>query len=135
MDSNHPYPRERSLLLPQSELARRNRLAAIDSGAYWIALFEDKTALLLAGSISNAVGASSMGPHDAISPSADPIGTVELAFGEGRSAEDKVNVGCKCAYIWQTIVEPVLADWHGLPSVEGIAVYGGVPILYPHARA
>ena len=72
-----------------------------------------------------------MGPHDAISPSADPIGTVELAFGEGRSAEDKVNVGCKCAYIWQTIVEPVLADWHGLPSVEGIAVYGGVPILSP----
>jgi hypothetical protein len=28
MDSNHRYPRERSLLLPRSELARRNRLAA-----------------------------------------------------------------------------------------------------------
>jgi hypothetical protein len=28
MDSNHRYPRERSLLLPRSKLARRNRLAA-----------------------------------------------------------------------------------------------------------
>ena len=28
MDSNHRYPRERSLLLPRSELARWNRLAA-----------------------------------------------------------------------------------------------------------
>src|ERR1700720_2160445 len=28
MDSNHRYPRERSLLFPRSELARRNRLAA-----------------------------------------------------------------------------------------------------------
>jgi hypothetical protein len=99
---------------------------SIDSGAYWIALFKDKTALLLAGSISNAVGASTRKSDDAISPSADPIGTIEVAFGEGRSAEDKVSVGSMCAYIWQTIVEPVRADWHTLPAVEGMAVYGGM---------
>ena len=36
-----------------------------------------------------------------------------------------MNVGYMCAYIWQTIVEPVRADWHTLPAVEGIGVYGG----------
>ena len=117
LSADHPTP-----FFSFSGPARRS----IDSGAYWVALFEDKTALLLAGSISNAVGASSRGPEGAISPSADPIGTVELAFAEGRSTEDTVSVGYKCAYIWQTIVEPVRADWHTLPAVEGIAVYGGM---------
>src|SRR5262249_37897821 len=111
LSADHPAP-----FFSFAGLARRS----IDSGVYWVALFEDRVALLLAGSISKAVGASSRQPGDVISATAEPIRTVELAFDESSSAEDNVSVGYKCAYIWQTIVEPVRTDWRTLPAVEGI---------------
>jgi hypothetical protein len=97
---------------------------SVDSGAYWIALLEGETALLLAGSISNALGAPP--EKSAISPSVDPLGAVNLAFAEARTPEEGATVGSRCGYVWQALVEPVWRDWRALPIVEGIAVYGGL---------
>jgi hypothetical protein len=99
---------------------------SVDAGAYWIALFTGTTALLLAGSVSNAIGAPPKGSQDAISPSVDPIRAVQLAFAEERSPEESESVSSQCSYIWQTIVNPVRANWQALPRVDGIAVYGGM---------
>jgi hypothetical protein len=53
----------------------------IEADAYWIALLADETALLLAGSVSNAIGGPAKISENAISPSADPMGAVvERAF-------------------------------------------------------
>jgi hypothetical protein len=98
----------------------------VDAGAYWVALFDGTTALLLAGSVSNAIGAPSKDSQDAISPSVDPIGAVQKAFAHDRSTEESESVSRRCNYIWQSIVEPVRANWQALPRVDGIAVFGGV---------
>jgi hypothetical protein len=98
----------------------------IDADAFWVALLADETALLLAGSIVNAIGGSTKIPENAISPSVDPIGAVKLAFKEERLPEESQTVGATCAYVWQTISDPVRDTWQTLPQVEGIAVYGGM---------
>lgn len=97
----------------------------VDAGSYWIALFADTTALLLAGSVSNAIGAPEKISQNAISPSVDPIRAVQLAFAEKRLPEENQTVSSSCSYLWQTISNPVRANWQTLPEVEGIAVYGG----------
>jgi hypothetical protein len=98
----------------------------IDAEAYWIALRADETALLLAGSISNAIGGPPKISQNTISPSVDPIGAVKLAFKETRSLEESQTVGATCSYVWQTIFDPVREAWNTLPQVEGIAVYAGM---------
>ena len=58
-----------------------NAHRAIEEGVYWVILSENSTALLLAGSASNAVAVPPKVSAD-ISPSADPIGAVRKAFAD-----------------------------------------------------
>ena len=95
---------------------------AVDSGAYFIVLAQNSTALLLAGSPTNAVGAPPKQSDD-ISPSADPLGAVRRSFGELSDREGS-QLGEMCSYIWDVLAGPVSQSWDALPEVEGIAVYG-----------
>ncbi len=99
---------------------------AVDHGAYWVITYEKASALLLAGALSNAIGAPSKDTGQ-ISASIDPIGAIRQAFGESDGAADAANkdVGAKCSYVWQAIAGPVSDAWDALPRVEGIAAYGG----------
>ncbi len=97
---------------------------AVDRGAYWIILFADSAALLLGGSASNAIGTPTKETCD-ISPSLNPIGSVQVAFADERSPEQVESISSSCSYVWQAIARPVRTEWQTLPLVEGVAVYGG----------
>jgi hypothetical protein len=100
---------------------------AVDRGAYWIVMAEGKKALLLAGSVSNAIGAPSEDKKE-ISPSIDPIGAVRRAFGEETQSLAAITreIGTDCSYVWQVVARPVRNVWDSLPRVEGIAAFGGI---------
>jgi hypothetical protein len=100
---------------------------AVEHGAYFILLSEAPTAILLAGSPSNAIGAPPK-QSDEISPSADPFGSIRRAFkeqsiGELQSSRD---LGGDCAYMWATLADVARESWTSMPEVEGFAVFGAV---------
>ena len=95
---------------------------AVQGGAYFVVAAGDGVAVLLAGSLSNAIG---MPPKesDAISPSVDPLGCIRRAFAE-LSQEESKHVGNDCGYVWASLAGPMSQICESLPEVEGIAVYG-----------
>ena len=102
------------------------RLIAEDR--FWLATEQAGTALLLAGSAANAIG-QYQGSHERPSPSADPIGAVDAAFGEYSGAqlkhEDSNKLPFRLSYIWQHIVRSREDGSLSLPTVQGIAVIAG----------
>jgi hypothetical protein len=95
----------------------------IQGGQFWVAGLEGKTGVLLVGSAAHCVGASS--EKDLISPSANPLGSINALF-EKKHLE--VGMGHDLFYAWSCIIDESvhqLGDFNALPRAKGIAVFAG----------
>lgn len=107
---------------------------AVEQGAYFIVLSQDRTALLLAGSPANAIGAPPKQSEE-ISPSVDPLGSINRAFKDQlKDSEQARDLSNGCAYMWVMLASPVRDDWASIPEVEGIAVFGAAFPSIGHFR-
>ena len=94
-----------------------------DSGVLWFAGVGDGVGFLLAGSTTNAIARVSDQPG-MLSPTADPVGTVQRFF---ESRADAARDSDMAAYVWATVLSST-AESGGLaaaPWVRGVAVYAG----------
>ncbi len=98
-----------------------------DSGVIWFAGVDDGVGFLLAGSSVNAIAQVSEQPG-MLSPSADPVGTVQRFF-ESRADSDRDSQ--MAVYVWGKVLSST-AQSGGLaaaPWISGTAVYAGrIPI-------
>lgn len=96
----------------------------IQDGQFWVATLEGKTAVLLAGSAAHCIG----GPNpveNVISPSVDPIGSMQSLLSHYHETEDTHLVG-RLSYIWATVVSNSnVAEFGSLPRTKGIAIFAG----------
>jgi hypothetical protein len=98
----------------------------VDSGAYWVAVERDGTALLLVGSDTNAIGGipASSGR---LSPSVDPIAAARAVFQESSErAPLPAPLPALFGYIWQTVSEPLTEGGLARPKIQGLAVFAGM---------
>jgi hypothetical protein len=96
---------------------------AVDTGTFWIAMRAEAAALLLAGSVANAIGGPKTDDQHR-SATADPIGAIRRAFDESVPSDSPLGVAEACSYVWTTVAERAGNAWDLLPWAEGIAVYG-----------
>ena len=95
----------------------------VDQNAFWVALQSNGMALLLVGSATNAIGAHRT-ESEHISPSADPITAVRVAFGKTDAAllsGATMPLERRLSYAWQ-VVWNAKGNALALPKVSGIAV-------------
>jgi hypothetical protein len=95
----------------------------IDDDQFWLAMESDRTALLLAGSASHALGDNVMTGSDRISPSADPVGSFRRAAMKNDRNTGK-ELESNLSYMWQELMKESIRGGISLPHVEGIAVFG-----------
>lgn len=103
-----------------------------DSGVLWLAGVGDGVGFLLAGSATNAVATVPEQPG-MLSPSADPVGTVQRFFDARADPSHDQDMA---AYVWATVLSAT-APAGGLsaaPRVRGVAVYAGRIPIDPSSR-
>ncbi len=91
---------------------------------YWLAAKQGHTALLLAGSPSNAAG-NQVAKSSHLSPSLDPVGSFLDAadkFNKGDSLDDAAN---SLSYAWATIFADRRRGLQG-PRYRGVAVFSAM---------
>ena len=96
----------------------------IQDGQFWLATLVGETAILLAGSAAHCIGSSNP-PSNAISPSADPLGSIESFLSDGSTGGEPAN---NLSYIWATVARESterLGGFEALPYAKGIAVLAG----------
>jgi hypothetical protein len=96
----------------------------IQNGQFWVATFDGETAILLGGSAAHCIGGSNP-TSNAISPSADPLGSIESLLSHGSTGEQLVN---NLSYIWAMVARESMARLGGLsalPYAKGIAISAG----------
>lgn len=94
-----------------------------DSGVLWFAGIGDGVGFLLAGSTANAIARVSEQPGT-LSPSADPVGTVQRFF---ESRADPGHDSDMMTYVWETVLSSTerSGGLSAAPWVTGVAVYAG----------
>jgi hypothetical protein len=107
---------------------------AVDEGAFWLALAEEATALLLVGSAANMIGGQQLTSTDPnrgsiFSASLDPVGAMMAAF-EGTVEPKSLAEGL--SFGWQRLRRQSGAGGAVLRRVHGLAVFAG---SYPANRA
>ncbi len=103
-----------------------------DSEVLWFAGVGDGVGFLLAGSAANAVARVSEQPG-MLSPSADPVGTVQRFFDARADLGRDPDMA---AYVWATVLSST-AQAGGLSAaawVRGVAVYAGRIAIDPSSR-
>jgi hypothetical protein len=96
----------------------------IQDDQYWVATVMGKSAVLLGGSAAYVLGGATV-KKDAISPSADPVGSLEAMF-DTRGMNPGSMLSANISYMWAMIVkESSGGSFEGLPRARGIAVYAG----------
>jgi hypothetical protein len=96
----------------------------IQDGQFWIASLEGRTAVLLAGSATHCIG----GPNpveNVISPSVDPMGSIQSLMSHHRQTEDK-QLANELSFIWAMIASNSnVGEFDSLPRTKGIAIFAG----------
>jgi hypothetical protein len=96
----------------------------IQDGQFWVATLDGDTAILLGGSAAHCIGC--LNPlSNAISPSANPLGSMEYLLSH-RSAGEESTVVHNLSYIWASVIRDTterLEDVSALPHARGIAIY------------
>lgn len=96
----------------------------IQDGQFWVATVDGKTAVLLAGSAAHCIGVPHPGAN-VISPSIDPIGSMQSLLSSHSEAED-TQLANNLSYIWATIVSnSSVGEVGSLPRTRGIAIFAG----------
>jgi hypothetical protein len=90
----------------------------VDGDAFWLAMKGERNALLLAGSAGYAIGKPAS-TSAYISPSADPVNALRVAFGQGHESPGQ-SIASSLSYAWQEIARENLVGVGGVPRVEGI---------------
>jgi hypothetical protein len=104
----------------------------VDSGVLWLAGVGDGVGFLLAGSATNAVAKVSE-QSAMLSPSADPVGTVQRFFDSRADMGHDRDIA---AYVWATVLSST-AQAGGLSAaawVRGVAVYAGRIAIDPSLK-
>lgn len=98
----------------------------IDSGAYWVAVERNGTALLLVGSPANAI-AGVPASAGRLSPSVDPLGAARAAFQDSSEKSPlPAPLPALLSYVWKTVSEPVIEGGLARPEIQGLAVFAGM---------
>jgi hypothetical protein len=98
----------------------------VDSGAYWVAVERNSTALLLVGSPANAIGGVPA-PAGRLSATVDPLAAARAAFEDSSEKTTlPMPLPAVLSYIWQTVSEPLVQGGLGGPRIQGIAVFAGM---------
>jgi hypothetical protein len=96
----------------------------VQDGQFWLATLVGETAILLAGSAAHCIGGSNP-ISNAISPSADPLGSIESFLNPGSAEGEGAN---NLSYIWATVARESierLGGFEALPYAKGIAISAG----------
>jgi hypothetical protein len=96
----------------------------IQDGQFWLATKVGEAAILLAGSAAHCIGSSNP-ISNAISPSADPLGSIGSFLSDGSTGGERVN---NVSYIWTTVARESiegLGGFEALPYAKGIAIFAG----------
>jgi hypothetical protein len=96
----------------------------IQDGQFWLATLVGETAILLAGSAAHCIGSSNP-TSNAISPSADPLGSIESFLNPDSAGGERAN---NLSYIWATVARESterLGAFEALPYAKGIAIFAG----------
>lgn len=91
---------------------------------YWLAAKHGQTALLLAGSPTNAVGNQVAKSCD-LSPSLDPVGSFLVAAEKFNTGDSIADVASSLSYAWATIFGERRRGLEG-PRYRGIAVFSAM---------
>jgi len=96
----------------------------IQDEQFWVATLDIDSAILLAGSATHCIGGSNP-VSKAVSPSADPLGSIESLLSHDSASEQFVN---NLSYIWAIVVSESMQRLGGLsalPYAKGIAISAG----------